>query len=94
MRALASVNQEEGWGWLLRNGSIIRERCGDMDKGAAAILMIEHRFEQSKSCAVQTIYRDLDNAPHDAICVCAYMLKSMGEEEYCNSTIGFELAVC
>ena len=80
MRALASVNQEEGWGWLLRNGSIIRERCGDMDKGAAAILMIEHRFEQSKSCAVQTIYRDLDNAPHNAICVCACMLKTMGRK--------------
>jgi len=33
--------------------------------------MIERRFEQSKCCAVQTIYRDLDNAPRDAICVYA-----------------------
>ena len=65
-----------------------------MDKGAAELLMIEHLFEQSKSFAVQTTYRDLDNAPHNAICVCACMLKTMGEEEYCNSTIGIELAVC
>ena len=71
MRALASVYQEEGGGQLLRNGSLIRERRGDVDKGVVELLMIERRFEQSKCCAVQTIYRDLDNAPHDEICVYA-----------------------